>query len=199
MASWLPSFDSSSLGRNVLVGISIGLGIGIGIGAGMAASRRMFTAKVQDQNLVVRFTELTEEIRELRCVMVRLEVTLSETRDKRIIALKHEPSLRGSVQSDEETEEDEYYEMSGEEPSSRCDSLSCFDFIGVRILNIYQTVGKASFDIICKCIHCSASDVDQLKTVIDEVERLHSNNAEDKQKIHRLLEECAQVQITQCT
>ncbi len=126
MASWLPSFDSSSLGRNVLVGVSIGLGIGIGIGAGMAASRRMFTAKVQDQNLVVRFTELTEEIRELRCVMVRLEVTLSETKNKRIIPLKDQPSVRERVQSDDETEEDEYFEMSGEEPSSRYASIHVY-------------------------------------------------------------------------
>ena len=38
------------------------------------------------------------------------------------------------------------------------------------------------------------SDVDQLKTIIDEVERLHSNNnAEDKRKIHKLLQECVQV------
>lgn len=117
MAAWLPSLDfSSSLGCNVLVGVSIGLGIGIGIGAGMAASRRMFNAKVQDQNLVVRVTELTEEMRELRWVMVRLEVTFSETRNKRIVPLNNQPSVR---QSDEETEEDEYYEMSGEEPSSR--------------------------------------------------------------------------------
>ena len=117
MAAWLASLDfSSSLGRNVLVGVSIGLAIGIGIGAGMAASRRMFTAKVQDQNLVVRVTELTEEMRELRYVMVRLEVTFSETRNKRFVHLKDQPSVQ---QSDEETEEDEYYEMSGEEPSSR--------------------------------------------------------------------------------
>ena len=40
----------------------------------------------------------------------------------------------------------------------------------------------------------SVSDIDQLKTVIDEVERLHSNNnAEDKRKIHKLLQECVQV------
>ena len=40
----------------------------------------------------------------------------------------------------------------------------------------------------------SASDIDQLKTVIDEVERLHSNNnSEDKHKIHKLLQECIQV------
>ncbi|KAJ7379824.1 Regulator of microtubule dynamics [Desmophyllum pertusum] len=161
MASWLPSFEnlgfSSSLGRNVLVGVSIGLGLGIGIGAGMAASRKMFTAKVQDRNLVVRFTQLTEEIKELRCVMVRLEVTLSESKNKRIVPLKDQPTVRESVQSDEETEEDEYYEMSGEEPSS------------------------------------SSSDIDQLKAVIDEVERLHSNsNTEDKHKIHRLLQECLQ-------
>jgi len=156
MAAWLLSLDLPlSLGRNVLVGVSIGLGIGIGIGAGMAASRRMFTAKVQDQNLVVRVTELTEEIRELRCVMVRLEVTFSETRNKRIVSLNDQPTV---LQSDEETEEDEYYEMSGEEASS------------------------------------SVSDIDQLKTVIDEVERLHSNNnAEDKRKIHKLLQECVQV------
>ena len=119
MASWLPSFDGSSLGRNILVGISIGLGIGIGIGAGMAASRRMFTTKVQDQNLVVRFTELTEEVRELRCVIVRLEVTLSETKSKRTVPLKDQESVRESTQSGEETEDDEFYEMSGEEPSSR--------------------------------------------------------------------------------
>ena len=38
------------------------------------------------------------------------------------------------------------------------------------------------------------SDVDQLKTIIGEVERLHSNNnAEDKRKIHKLLQECVQV------
>lgn len=117
MAAWLPSLDLPlSLGRNVLVGVSIGLGIGIGIGAGMAASRRMFTAKVQDQSLVVRVTELAEEIKELRCVMVRLEVTFSETRHKRIVPLTDQPSV---LQSDEETEEDEYYEMSGEEPSSK--------------------------------------------------------------------------------
>ena len=115
MASWLPSLcPTSSLGRNVLTGVSIGLGIGIGIGAGIAASRRMFTGKVQDQNLVVR--ELMEEIRELRCVMVRLEVTFSETRNKRIIPLNDQSVVR---QSDEETEEDEFYEMSGEELTSR--------------------------------------------------------------------------------
>ena len=117
MAAWLPSLELPfSLGRNVLVGVSVGLGIGIGIGAGMAASRRMFTAKVQDQSLVVRVNELTEEIRELRCVVVRLEVTFSETRKKRIVHLNDEPSV---LQSEEETEEDEYYELSGEEPSSR--------------------------------------------------------------------------------
>ena len=117
MAAWFPSLDLSlSLGRNVLVGVSIGLGIGLGIGAGMAASRRMFTATVQDQKLVVRVTELTEEIRELRCVMVRLEVTFSENRNKRIVPQNDQPPVR---QSDEETEEDEYYEMSGEEPSSK--------------------------------------------------------------------------------
>lgn len=117
MAAWLPSLDLPlSMGRNVLVGVSIGLGIGIGIGAGMAASRRIFTAKVQDQNLVVRVTELTEEIRELRCVMVRLEVTFSETRNKRVLPLHDQRPIQ---QSDEETEEDEYYEMSGEEPSPR--------------------------------------------------------------------------------
>ena len=115
MASWLPSlYPTSSLGRNVLTGVSIGLGIGIGIGAGIAASRRMFTGKVQDQNLVVR--ELMEEIRELRCVMVRLEVTFSETRSKRIIPQNDQSVVR---QSDEETEEDEFYEMSGEELTSR--------------------------------------------------------------------------------
>ena len=115
MASWLPSLDlTSSLGRNVLTGVSIGLGIGIGIGAGIAASRRMFTGKVQDQNIAVR--ELMEEIRELRCVMVRLEVTFSETRNKRIIPLNDQSVVR---QSDEETEEDEFYEMSGEESTSR--------------------------------------------------------------------------------
>lgn len=157
MAAWLPSLDLPlSLGRNVLVGVSIGLGIGIGIGAGMAASRRMFTAKVQDQSLVVRVTELAEEIKELRCVMVRLEVTFSETRHKRIVPLTDQPSV---LQSDEETEEDEYYEMSGEEPSS------------------------------------NVSAIDQLKSVIDEVEQLHSsNNSEDKHKIHKLLQECVQHQ-----
>ena len=116
MAAWLSLDLPLSVGRNVIAGVSIGLGIGIGIGAGMAASRRIFTAKVQDQNLVVRVTELTEEIRELRCVMVRLEVTFSETRNKRVVPLNDQPSI---PQSDEETEEDEYYEMSGEEPSSR--------------------------------------------------------------------------------
>lgn len=142
----MPSLDLHlplSLGRNVLVGVSIGLGIGIGIGAGMAASRRMFTAKLQDQSLVVRVTELTEEIRELRCVMVRHKRTVP-------------PSVQ---QSDEETEEDEYYEMSGEELSS------------------------------------NVSDIDLLKPVIDEVDRLHSNdNSEDKHKIHKLLQECVQHQ-----
>lgn len=111
MASWLPSFDFSfSLGRNVLVGVSIGLGIGIGIRAGMAASRKMFPVQAQGQNLVVRFTELTNEIRELRCVMVRLEVCFRETATKQVVPLKDQRQS-----DDDETEEDEYYEMSGEE------------------------------------------------------------------------------------
>ena len=49
--------------------------------------------------------------------MVRLEVTLTEGKNKRNVPLKNEPS-RVTVQSDEETE-DEYFEMSGEELSSR--------------------------------------------------------------------------------
>ena len=119
MASWLPSFDfSCSLGRNVLVGVSIGLGIGIGIGAGMAASRKMFSLQTQDQRLVVHFAELANEIKELRCVMVRLEVCFNSEatcRTKRMVPLKDQSSARDS--DDEETEDDEFYEMSGESES----------------------------------------------------------------------------------
>ncbi|XP_022787162.1 regulator of microtubule dynamics protein 3-like [Stylophora pistillata] len=148
---------SSSFGRNILVGISIGLGIGIGIGAGMAASRKWFSARGEDQNIVVKFTELKDEIRELRCIVVRLELTLTEGKNKRIVP-KNETPPRMTVQSDEETE-DEFYEMSGEgwELSSR------------------------------------ASDFDQLKAIIDEVDQLHSNNeTAAKQKIHGLLQKCLQ-------
>ncbi|XP_058947601.2 regulator of microtubule dynamics protein 3-like [Pocillopora verrucosa] len=119
MAS-LQSFDNfgffSSCGRNILVGISIGLGIGIGIGAGMAASRKWLAVRKEEQNIVVQLTELRDEIRELRCTVVRLEVTLTEGKNKRNVPLKNEPS-RVTVQSDEETE-DEFFEMSGEELSS---------------------------------------------------------------------------------
>ena len=117
MASWLPSFDFNfSLGRNVLVGVSIGLGLGIGIGAGMAASRKMFPLQAQDQKLVVRFTELTNEIKELRCIMVRLEVCLNETKTKRIVPLRNNQT--SVLESDVETE-DEFYEMSEDETSPR--------------------------------------------------------------------------------
>lgn len=137
MASWLP-FDNlgfcSAFGRNILVGVSIGLGIGIGIGAGMAASRKWLTAKVEDQNLVIRFTELRDEIRELRCVVVRLEVTLTDqAKNTRIVPHKNEPSLRLTEQSDEETE-DEFYEMSGDELPSRYGL--CFDLLQ----NIFNTL-----------------------------------------------------------
>ena len=128
MASWLPSFDFSfsysSLGRNILVGVSIGLGIGIGVGAGIAASRKMFPVqaqdRAQDQRLVSRFVELTNEIRELRCVMVRLEVFFHESGTNliRTVPLKDQSAVQGS--GDEASEEDdEFYEMSGEELSSR--------------------------------------------------------------------------------
>ena len=116
MAPWLPSFDFSfSLGRNFLVGVSIGLGIGIGIGAGMAASRKMFPLQAQDHNLLVRFTELTNEVKELRCVMVRIEVCFNETKTKRIVPLRNQaPALESDVET-----EDEFYEMSGDETSPR--------------------------------------------------------------------------------
>lgn len=128
MASWLPSFDFSSsyssLGRNILVGVSIGLGIGIGVGAGIAASRKMLPVQAQDhaqdQRLVSRFVELTNEIRELRCVMVRLEVFFHEcgTNLRRTVPLNDQSAVQGS--GDEASEEDdEFYEMSGEELSSR--------------------------------------------------------------------------------
>ncbi|CAH3165927.1 unnamed protein product [Porites lobata] len=163
MASWLSSFDFSfSLGKNVLVGVSIGLGIGIGIGAGIAASRKVFPLQTQDQKLVIHFAELTNEIKELRGVMVRLEVCFTETTTTRIVPLKGQ--LSGRQSDEEETEEDEFYEMSGEtEPLS------------------------------------SAPVVDQLKEVIDEVDGLHSsNNAEDKYKIHKILEESSQMHQQSC-
>ena len=102
----------------MLVGVSIGLGIGIGLGAGIAASRKVFPLQTQDQKLVIHFAELTNEIKELRGVMVRLEVCFTETRTTRIVPLKGQLSARQS--DEEETEEDEFYEMSGEsEPLSR--------------------------------------------------------------------------------
>ena len=48
--------------------------------------------------------------------------------------------------------------------------------------------------IINFCLLTSAPVVDQLKEVIDEVDGLHSsNNAEDKYKIHKILEESSQM------
>lgn len=89
--------------------------------------------------------------------MVRLELTLTEGKNKRIVP-KNEPPPRMTVQSDEETE-DEFYEMSGE---------------GWELSS-------------------SASDFDQLKAIIDEVDQLHSNNeTAAKQKIHGLLQKCLQ-------
>lgn len=140
MAS-LQSFDNfgffSSCGRNILVGISIGLGIGIGIGAGMAASRKWLAVRKEEQNIVVQLTELRDEIRELRCTVVRLEVTLTEGKNKRNVPLKNEPS-RVTVQSDEETE-DEFFEMSGEELSSRY-SVNMF-FISLTGKATYNSSG----------------------------------------------------------
>lgn len=147
MASWLPSFDFSfSLGRNVLVGVSIGLGIGIGIGAGMAASRKMFALQAQDQKLVVRFTELTNEIKELRCVMIRLEVCLNETKTIRTVPLRNQASVLGS---DVETE-DEFYEMSEDETSPRfvvcLFSLLNFAILGCKHSQALQRV-PSSFEV----------------------------------------------------
>lgn len=102
----------------MLVGVSVGLGIGIGIGAGIAASRKVFPLQTQDQKLVIHFAELTNEIKELRGVMVRLEVCFTETRTTQIVPLKGQLPARES--DEEETEEDEFYDMSGEsEPLSR--------------------------------------------------------------------------------
>ena len=48
--------------------------------------------------------------------------------------------------------------------------------------------------IINFCLLTSAPVVNQLKEVIDEVDGLHSsNNAEDKYKIHKILEESSQM------
>ena len=118
MASWLPSFGFSySLGRNVLFGVSVGLGIGIGIGAGMVLSRKIFPLQAQDQKLVVHLTELANETRELRLVLVKLEVCFSESRPKRKVPRRDQVSVQES--DEEETDLDEYYEMSGEEHLER--------------------------------------------------------------------------------
>ena len=56
--------------------------------------------------------------------------------------------------------------------------------------------------IINFCLLTSAPVVDQLKEVIDEVDGLHSsNNAEDKYKIHKILEESSQMvsNLIRCT
>lgn len=127
MASWLPSFDFSyCFGRNVLVGVSVGLGIGIGIGAGMVLSKKIFPLQAQDQTVVVHLTELTNEMKELRCVLVKLEVCFNETRPKRKVPLRDQVSVPES--DDEETDLEEYYEMTGEEPLERfvCFNLGCF-------------------------------------------------------------------------
>lgn len=125
----------------MLVGVSIGLGIGIGIGAGIAASRKVFPLQTQDQKLVIHFAELTNEIKELRGVMVRLEVCFTETTTTRIVPLKGQ--LSGRQSDEEETEEDEFYEMSGEtEPLSRSISsliiLTLLKYVFVLIFLQYQ-------------------------------------------------------------
>ena len=107
--------DFSSLGRHALLGVSIGLGIGIGIGAGVVISRRYFSVVAHDERFVVGLSKLTDEMKELRSVIVKLEYGLNETRTKRVV-FKDNTSVHAS---DEETEEDEFYEMSGEEVSSR--------------------------------------------------------------------------------
>lgn len=53
---------------------------------------------------------------------------------------------------------------------------------------------KCLLMIINFCLLTSAPVVDQLKEVIDEVDGLHSSsNAEDKYKIHKILEESSQM------
>ena len=61
---------------------------------------------------------------------------------------------------------------------------------------------KCLLMIINFCLLTSLPVVDQLKEVIDEVDRLHSsNNAEDKYKIHKILEESSQMvsNLIHCT
>ncbi|XP_015777314.1 PREDICTED: uncharacterized protein LOC107355288 [Acropora digitifera] len=114
MASLFSIFDFSfslSLGRNILFGVSLGLGIGVGIGVGMVASKRIFPFRADDRNLVVLFSELTNEIREIRYVMLKLETTFDKGKSEGIRILKEKGS------EDEETDDfEEFFEMSVEEP-----------------------------------------------------------------------------------
>ncbi|XP_074629983.1 uncharacterized protein LOC141888859 isoform X2 [Acropora palmata] len=114
MASLFSIFDftfSLSLGRNILFGVSIGLGIGVGIGVGMVASKRIFPFRADDRNLVVLFSELTNEIREIRYVMLKLETSFDKGKSEGIRILKEKGS------EDEETDDfEEFFEMSVEEP-----------------------------------------------------------------------------------
>ena len=117
MASLFSIFDftfSLSLGRNILFGVSIGLGIGVGIGVGMVASKRIFPFRADDRNLVVLFSELTNEIREIRYVMLKLETSFDKGKSEGIRILKEKGS------EDEETDDfEEFFEMSVEEPLQR--------------------------------------------------------------------------------
>lgn len=99
------------MGRNILFGVSIGLGIGVGIGVGMVASKRIFPFRADDRNLVVLFSELTNEIREIRYVMLKLETSFDKGKSEGIRILKEKGS------EDEETDDfEEFFEMSVEEP-----------------------------------------------------------------------------------
>ena len=117
MVLWFPLFDFTfpfSLGQNILFGVSVGLGIGLGLGAGMAASRRALPWQGEEQKFVVLFSELVNEIKELRGAVMKLEVCFNKDSCEVILPLKDNKSDEG------ETDElEEFFEMSEAEPQER--------------------------------------------------------------------------------
>lgn len=112
------SFPSlSSLTRNIVVGTTLGLGIGIGIGTGLYISKKLTKTMTVDKDLVIGMQQLTNEMKELRCVLTRhnQENIIVPVKETRVTQNKYSANSLRDLLSINSDEDEEFYDFNQED------------------------------------------------------------------------------------
>ncbi|XP_001624179.2 regulator of microtubule dynamics protein 2 [Nematostella vectensis] len=164
-----PELNFSSFGRHIVIGTTLGLSIAMGITAGMYITKKMLQSRSdEDGRIVVCMLELTQEMRELRSVIIRLESSLEAQAAKPINIVKSSGSLKDSksvrTSSDDE---DEFYEAPQDE----------------EILTMFSKAEQLESQTSQKV---ESSSQDAIKSIIKEVEELHQDKSRTDKQTERI-------------